>query len=227
MSSVEIAELTGKRHDNVVRDIRKLDAALSTSSDLRWYCESGTYVDQKGESRPLYRLDKPSTLTLISGYDPVMRMRIIQRWQELETVQPKLPGNYLEALEALVASEKQKAIAQAELEAAKPKIQFAEAVVVSEASIRVSEYAKSLSDQAGRYIGPNKLFDFMRSKGWLLRGRDEYERNQPSAKAIASGWLELKWEPTHRGLRPVPYVTGKGQVALANAILTHFAGTPA
>lgn len=40
MSSREVAELTGKRHDHVLRDIRTMIERLSTTPDLGWYCES-------------------------------------------------------------------------------------------------------------------------------------------------------------------------------------------
>lgn len=85
MTSREISELTGKRHADVMRDIRVMIGQLSTDADLSWYCETATYVDAKGESRDMYRMDKDTTLTLVSGYNAVLRFRIIKRWQELET----------------------------------------------------------------------------------------------------------------------------------------------
>ena len=91
MSSREIAELTGKQHSNVMRDIRAMIADLSTDSNLSWLCETETYVDAKGEAREMYRLDKDTTLTLVSGYSAVLRFRIIKRWQELESQQPASP----------------------------------------------------------------------------------------------------------------------------------------
>lgn len=45
MSSREIAELTGKRHSDVMRDIRVMIDRISASADLRWHCETETYAD--------------------------------------------------------------------------------------------------------------------------------------------------------------------------------------
>lgn len=80
MSSREIAELTGKRHDHVLRDIRNMFSNLGTapSSGL------SEYVDSTGRTLPMYVLDKEHTLCLITRYSDVLRMRIIRRWQELE-----------------------------------------------------------------------------------------------------------------------------------------------
>ncbi|MCK7579819.1 MAG: Rha family transcriptional regulator [Chromatiales bacterium] len=119
MTSREIADMTGKRHDNVLRDIRamieRFEAHNSNvkrareadpnmdwpaNSDLSWHCESDTYIDEQGKPRDQYVLDKDTTLTLVAGYDPVGRMRIIKRWQELEAGHaiPKVADPTLAAL---------------------------------------------------------------------------------------------------------------------------------
>lgn len=97
MSSREIAELTGKRHDNVLRDCRNLVEHLSADSSLSWHCKSTTYTDTQGKERDMYELDKDTTITLISGYDAVLRMKIVKRWQELEsqTIKTLSPGEFL------------------------------------------------------------------------------------------------------------------------------------
>jgi len=84
MTSREIAELTGKEHKNVLRDIRIMIKQLSAGSDLSWHCKSITYIDEQGKPREQYELDKDTTLTLVSGYDAIIRFKIIKRWRELE-----------------------------------------------------------------------------------------------------------------------------------------------
>jgi len=84
MSSREIAELTEKQHAHVMRDIRAMTERLSADPNLDWHCETETYIDEQGKPRDMYLLDKDTTLTLVSGYDAVLRFRIIKRWQELE-----------------------------------------------------------------------------------------------------------------------------------------------
>lgn len=81
MSSREIAELTGKRHDHVIRDIEKMldDVALDRPKF------GGVYMDAKGEQRKCYNLPKNLVYTLITGYRADLRLKIVNRWIALET----------------------------------------------------------------------------------------------------------------------------------------------
>lgn len=78
--SLEIAEVTGKRHDAVIRDIRNL---LSQGVNAHNFVED-EYLDKKGEKRPCYQLTKKGSLILASGYDAKLREAIIDRWEVLE-----------------------------------------------------------------------------------------------------------------------------------------------
>lgn len=80
ISSLEIAELTGKRHDAILRDIRNL---LNQGVNAHNFVEV-EYTDKKGEKRPCYELTKKGCLILASGYDANLRAKIINRWEELE-----------------------------------------------------------------------------------------------------------------------------------------------
>lgn len=110
MTSKEIAELTGKNHSDVLRDIRNLQDQVGTESIFG----VSSYLSEQGKELPMYSLDKKQTLLLISGYNALLRLKIINRWEELE--QNLTPKTYIEALKALVVSEeaKQKAIQQVE-----------------------------------------------------------------------------------------------------------------
>ena len=80
MSSREIAELTGRDHGNVMRDIRTLLDDLQ-ASDLKPVCETTTYAGANGQRYPQYELDRDTCLTLLLGYDAVARMKVVKRWQ--------------------------------------------------------------------------------------------------------------------------------------------------
>jgi len=82
MTSREIAELTGKRHRDVLRDIDVLINSLR--ADLRSGFKSSTYIDSTGKSNRQYEMDRDSTYCLVAGYDATARMLIIKRWRELE-----------------------------------------------------------------------------------------------------------------------------------------------
>ena len=107
MSSREIAELTGKEHKNVKRDIESMLSDLKEDT-LRF---ERIYFDTMNRQQTEYNLDRRHVDCLLTGYSAILRMKVIDRWQELESKNvAKLPGNYIEALEALIEAEKQKAI---------------------------------------------------------------------------------------------------------------------
>lgn len=83
MSSKEIAELTGKELSNVHRDIRNMLDALAGEDDsdlkhVRFERDARAYT-------VAIHLPKSLSITLVTGYNVVLRNRIIRRWQELET----------------------------------------------------------------------------------------------------------------------------------------------
>lgn len=101
MTSREIAELTGKRHADVLRDIDRLLESLN--ADLRSGFKTSTYTS--GDPPREYRqfiLDRDATYCLVTGYDANARMRIIKRWQELEGQQTSLPQVTDPALAAII-----------------------------------------------------------------------------------------------------------------------------
>ena len=80
ITSLEIAEVTGKEHKNVMRDIRNI--LEQGVNQLNF--ELLEYKDAKGEMRPIYHLTPKGCLILASGYNAVLREKIIDRLFELE-----------------------------------------------------------------------------------------------------------------------------------------------
>ena len=81
MSSREIAELTGKEHGHVKRDIEQMLKALE--KDVSTF--GCIYLDSVGRKQTEYRLDRELTQTLITGYSIPLRHKVIQRLNELES----------------------------------------------------------------------------------------------------------------------------------------------
>lgn len=100
MSSREIADLCSKRHDNVMRDAKAMFNGLQINA-LKF---EGVYRDTKNEQRPCYNLPKDLTLTLVAGYNVVLRKRIIDRWLELEGQQVQQFGYQAVDLSGVMAS---------------------------------------------------------------------------------------------------------------------------
>jgi phage regulator Rha-like protein len=84
MSSLEIAELTGKRHLHVLRDIRNMLKELKDNPELDSEYKSCTYIAKNGKEEKLYHLNKALTWTLVTGYSIDLRKKVIDRWQYLE-----------------------------------------------------------------------------------------------------------------------------------------------
>ena len=84
MSSREIAELCNKRHDNVCRDIRKLNENYKSMGLLK--IEETIYSSsQNGQAYKQFMLSKEQCLDLVTGYNTQLRIRINRRWLELES----------------------------------------------------------------------------------------------------------------------------------------------
>lgn len=83
MSSLEIAEITGKRHDHVLRGIRRVLKEIAPLLGQCQYVETQA-PDGYGRLQPLVVLDKELTFTVLTGYSASLRLLVTRRWLELE-----------------------------------------------------------------------------------------------------------------------------------------------
>ncbi|MBO6125188.1 MAG: Rha family transcriptional regulator [Bacteroidaceae bacterium] len=83
MTSLEIAELTGKNHFDLMRAIRKMEPAWEKVNGCKFALVE--YQDRKGEYRPCYQLTKTECLYIATKFNDEARARLVLRWQELET----------------------------------------------------------------------------------------------------------------------------------------------
>ncbi|EBO5739606.1 phage regulatory protein/antirepressor Ant [Salmonella enterica] len=142
MTSLEIAGLCEKRHDHVCRDIKVMLEQLNIQSPQIW----GEYRDDMGRAYPCFHLPKDLCLTLVSGYNVVLRKRIIDRWLELEQQnQPKVPQSFSEALRLAAELEEQKQMLTDQLAIAAPKAEFVDRYVVATGSMTFRQVAKLLN----------------------------------------------------------------------------------
>lgn len=111
---------------------------------------------------------------------------------------------------------------EAQTEADRPKVLFADSVTASQTSILIGDLAK-LIRQNGYNIGQNRLFQWLRDNGYLVRRRgDSY--NMPTQRSMELGLFEVL-ERTHNNpdgsirVTKTPKATGKGQVYFVNRFL--------
>ncbi|MDU7141435.1 MAG: phage antirepressor [Anaerococcus vaginalis] len=137
--------------------------------------------------------------------------------------------DYLIMLATNLKEEKAKrALAEAQNEKNKPKVLFADTVSASKRSCLMGELAKMISQEAIRQgkldkkIGQNKLFAWMRNKGYLCKGGER--RNQPKQSYVEQGLFEIKKGTRLDGqgnnvVTSTTKITGKGQIYFVNKFL--------
>lgn len=156
MSSREIADLCGKEHRNVCRDIDTLNESYEQMGLLK--VEQGYYTLQNtgNQQHRQFLLSKEQTIDLITGYRADIRIRINRRWQELEqqvsASQPVMAmpdfTNPAEAARAFADQYEAKQIAQEQLALAQPKVNFYNTVAASNSLMTVSDVAKKMDMSA-------------------------------------------------------------------------------
>jgi phage antirepressor YoqD-like protein len=169
MDSRDIAELTGKQHAHVIRDI---EAQLGKIGDDSRF--GAVYLAGNGEQRKCYKLPYRETMILVSGYSVELRAKVIDRWMELEKQKAgafSIPKTYAEALR--LAAEQADTIDKQTLriEQDKPKVEFYDAVTGSSDTIDMKTVAKVLDMGIGR----NKLFAVLRYHKILMRNNEPYQ----------------------------------------------------
>ena len=82
MTSLEIAQLSGKQHKDVLKAIRNMESAWEKVNGRNFALVD--YRDQKGELRPCYLLSKTECLYIATKFNDEARARLVLRWQELE-----------------------------------------------------------------------------------------------------------------------------------------------
>ncbi len=82
MTSVEIAEATGKQHKDVLRAIRNMEPAWEKTAGRKFTLSE--YQDKSGRKLPCYSLTKTECLYIATKFNDEARARLILRWESLE-----------------------------------------------------------------------------------------------------------------------------------------------
>lgn len=215
ISSLEIAKLTDKRHDNVMADIKStLDLANIPALKFQ-----GCYEGGNGKTLPCYYLPKFECDLVVSGYSVPYRAAIIKRWHELEAEkqQPaqqipshaeslRLAADYLDQLEA---AKLELADATVKLAEAEPKSEFYDTVTASATVVDMAIAAHTAKLPFGR----NTLYQKLREMGVLISSGQRY--NLPKQRYIEQGLFtvnesKVKHNSGETELKFTTYVTQKG-----------------
>lgn len=132
------------------------------------------------------------------------------------------PDTLMQLAQNLKDEQEKRKELETKIEQDKPKVLFADAVASAKTSILIGELAKLLK-QNGVDMGQNRLFEWMRQNGYLIR-RQGSDYNMPTQRSMEQGLFEIK-ETTvvhadgHTHINKTPKVTGKGQAYFVTLFL--------
>lgn len=181
MSSREMAELTGKRHDNVKRTIE----ALSASGVIRLPQFEEVLNPGSGRKKITeYRLCKRDSFVVVAQLSPEFTAALVDRWQALEQSQQiSLPANFAEALRLAADQHEQIELQKAKIASDAPKVAFVDHYVESDGLKGFRQVAKLLSAKE------NKLRDFLVERRIMYRLSSEW---MPYQVHVDAGRFEIR-----------------------------------
>lgn len=187
MTSKEIATITGKPHNDVLKAIRAMESAWYKITEGNFSLSE--YTDPTGRKLPMYKLTKTECLYIATKFNDEARAKLVIRWEELETKErqnvPALPQTYLEALKALVLSEEQKQVLALENESMKPKADYFDTLVERGSNLNLRDTAKMIG------VSERFFIEYLLLNGYLYR--DAKRKLKPIAKYVGKYFVLKEW----------------------------------
>lgn len=184
MSSREIAELCEKEHFNVKRDCEVMFKGLQLDA-LKF---EGIYFDSMNRQQTEYLLDEELTMTLVTGYNIVLRNRIIKRWKELEDKASKpVELSRMELIQLALAAEQENQALKDHVAVLAPKAQALDTIAGTSNTYCIRECAKTIG------IKESELIQLLIDKKWIYR--DASKKLQPMAQYTLNGVFANRTSP--------------------------------
>ena len=228
------------KDDNAVVSARQLHKTLEVKTRFSQWVEQNFKMFQEGED---FTSVVGTTVVNNGAVREIQDYAVTLRMAEHLAMMSKTPKGY-EVREYFIQVEKdfnspEKIMAralriadnkihklEAQVEADKPKVLFANAVSASQTSILIGDFAKLLR-QNGLKIGQNRLFIWLRENGFLINRKGD-SWNMPTQRSMDRGLFEIK-ERTHHEpngtirISKTTKITGKGQVYFMEKLLAEVA----
>lgn len=220
VNSKEVAEHFGKSHKHILASIREILAAEISAT--RFFIE--TTYENRGKNYPMFLMNRDGFTLLAMGFDGkkamTWKLKYINAFNKMEKyIKEKSMDSYMiedpiKRAKRWIEERLERDKLDAQVKELIPKAEFHDAVTGSKDCILVGEMAK-LIKQNGVDMGQRRLFDWLRSNGYLMKSGRNY--NLPTQESMERGWFEIKegffGKPDGKSqLFKTPLITGKGQV---------------
>ena len=202
VDSRDVAEMVDRQHNDLMKSIRQYCDYLGQGNfaQSEFFTESH-YFNVQNKEQPCYWLTRKGcdmVANKMTGEKGVLfTATYVTKFEEMEKqlTQPKLPTTYLEALEALVASEKEKQILL-------PKAQYFDALVERNLLTNFRDTAKELKIKEGLFI------DWLLDEKYVYR--DVAKKLKPFAQHVPK-LFELKESKTEKWAGNQTLITPRGR----------------
>lgn len=168
MSSLQIAEITGKQHAHVMEAIRSMETAWQKVSQSNFRLAS--YTDKQGKERPCYQLTKTECLYIATKFNDEARAKLVLRWEELESGKAtpmafQIPQTFSQALmlaakqqeqieeqqQLLLAQGNQITDLQEEISEMLPKVSYYDQILQSKSTVCTTQIAQDYGMSAKKF----------------------------------------------------------------------------
>ena len=226
--ATDVAKMLGysKPHDAITRHCKEMGTSFHGVIDSLGRTQNKKFINEGN----LYRLITNSKLPHAEQFEswvfdevlPDIRKHGMHATPQTVETMLSNPDTMIELLQNYKKVKRKHAAAELQIEKDKPKVLFADAVNTSQSSILVGELAKLIS-QNGYDIGQNRLFDWLRNNGYLIKRKGE-SYNLPTQRSADLKIIGIK-KSVHNNpdgsirTTRTPKITGKGQLYFIDKFL--------
>ena len=184
MTSLQIAEVTGKNHKEVLRAIRNMEPAWEKTTQRKFALSE--YIDTSGKKNPCYELNKTECLYIATKFNDEARAKLVLRWEQLEKEKQLagVPQNFAQALylaaqqqeqiqhQQLALNEQKKTIAEmtAAIGQMSEKVSYVDRILQSKTTMTVTSIAQDygMSAKAFNVLLRNCGIQHKVDRQWIL-----------------------------------------------------------
>lgn len=205
--SLTVAEVFGKRHDNVLNDIRK-QSEYAGDEFAALNFQEGTYLDKNNQERPKINLSEDGFTLIAMSYNTKeavqMKIKFIKEFKRLrETLQTISSPSYMiedpiKRAQMWIEEQKQRLMLEQQVAEAQPKVTYYDTILKSTKLLNITQIAKDygLSGRALNKILHEEGVQYKLSGQWLLYhqyANKGYTKSQTHIDPTGEARLNTKW----------------------------------